>query len=423
MNSTRLKLPLMIAGFVVVLLPLAAAFTGTAAEPVSSLKPIVVTNYVVTTNVVLVTVTNYVVTTNAVVTTNIPAPGSGTVTRKKTKSKPPLPDLSWVPPADEFDWIQLKSGEWLRGTIKALQERKLEFDSEELKLLTFDWKDIRQLRSPRYNELLYGDKQKAAGPITITPDQVTVAGDEPITFPRSDLQSITPGGTRERYWSGKVSAGLTVRAGNTKSVDFNAQVNLQRRTPDTRFKLDYLGNLNSLDDVESADNHRVNTEFDLWLSRRLFLILPAFEFYKDPFQNIDRRFTVGGGLGYDIFARPNLEWSVTTGPAYQHTRFESVQAGEPPDRGTAAMTFGTLFDWQITRRIGFIFEYRGQYTDRDVGETFHHTVATLELDLTKRFEFDVSLVWDRIQSPQPESDGTIPKQDDLRLVLGLGVRF
>jgi len=167
----------------------------------------------------------------------------------------------------------------------------------------------------------------------------------------------------------------------------------------------------------------VNTEFDLWLSRRLFLILPAFEFYKDPFQNINRRFTVGGGLGYDIFARPNLEWSVTAGPAYQHTWFESVQAGEPPDRGTAAMTFGTRFDWQITRRIGFILEYRGQYTDREVGETFHHTVATLELDLTKRFELDVSLVWDRIQSPQPESNGTIPKQDDLRLVVGLGVRF
>src|SRR6185369_5914014 len=55
------------------------------------------------------------------------------------------------PPAGEesFDWIQLKSGEWLKGKIKSLQDEKLEFDSEELNLLTFDWKDIRALRSPR----------------------------------------------------------------------------------------------------------------------------------------------------------------------------------------------------------------------------------------------------------------------------------
>ena len=26
-----------------------------------------------------------------------------------------LPDLSWLPPDDTFDWIQLKSGEWLKG--------------------------------------------------------------------------------------------------------------------------------------------------------------------------------------------------------------------------------------------------------------------------------------------------------------------
>ena len=214
-----------------------------------------------------------------------------------------------------------------------------------------------------------------------------------------------------------------MRAGNTKQVDFNAQANLQRRTPATRFQLEYLGNLSSLDDVESANNHRINSEFDLWLSRRLYAILPLFEYYKDPFQNINRRLTFGGGLGYDIFARPNLEWTVTAGPAYQHTWFESVQAGEPPDHGAAAMTFGSEFDWQITRRVELILEYRGQYTSRDVGETFHHTVATLDFDLTKRFELDISIVWDRTQSPQAESDGSVPKQDDFRLVLGLGMRF
>src|SRR5262249_4506764 len=52
----------------------------------------------------------------------------------------------WQPKllADEAstDWIQLKSGEWLRGRLYGMQNRKLEFESDELDDLKFDWKDI-----------------------------------------------------------------------------------------------------------------------------------------------------------------------------------------------------------------------------------------------------------------------------------------
>jgi hypothetical protein len=38
--------------------------------------------------------------------------------------------------------IQLKSGEWLRGRLYGMQNRKLEFESDELDDLVFDWKDV-----------------------------------------------------------------------------------------------------------------------------------------------------------------------------------------------------------------------------------------------------------------------------------------
>jgi len=91
--------------------------------------------------------------------------------------------------------------------------------------------------------------------------------------------------------------------------------------------------------------------------------------------------------------------------------------------GTAALVFGSRFDWDITRRIELILEYRGQYTSREVGETTHHSVSTLSLELTKRFNLDVSFVWDRITNPKVGSDLVQPKPDDFRLVVGLGVDF
>ncbi|MBI1178165.1 DUF481 domain-containing protein [bacterium] len=278
--------------------------------------------------------------------------------------------------------------------------------------------------SPRSLDILFVDGKKISGPVRITPQHVAVEGTDPRTYDRDQLQSLTPGGSKERnYWTGKVSAGLTLRAGNTKSIDYNAQAHLQRRTPATRLSFDYIGNFSSIDSVESANNHRVNSEFDVWLSRRFYLALPSAEYYRDPFQNLEHRLTVGTGVGYDLIDRRTLEWNINAGPAYQQAWFISSLPGEPGSKSTAALTFGSRFDWDITSRIELILEYRGQYTSQQAGETTHHGVSTLSLELTKRFDVDISFIWDRISNPKVGADGGEPKPDDFRLVVGLGVDF
>jgi putative salt-induced outer membrane protein YdiY len=413
MNANRIKLSSSMANLAFTLAGFAAAARVFGAEPVSSFQPVVVTNYVLVTNSVVVT--NYVMTPNAVVNTNGLIAG-------RTNSL--LPDLSWVPPADSFDWIQLNTGEWLKGRIKAMQDRQIEFFSEKLSDVTFDWKDIRQVRSPRTIDVLFVDGQKVSGPITVTPEQVTVGGAVPSVLPRDQLQSLTPGGSKERdYWSLDLSLGLTLQAGNTKALQYNAQVDLQRRTPATRLSLDYIGNISLINGTENANNHRVNGEFDFWLSQRFYLMLPSVEYYQDPFQNLADRVTVGGGIGYDLIDRPKLEWNITTGPAYQEAWFDSSQPGEPTEKGTAALTFGSRFKWDITHRIKWLVQYRGQYTSKEVGETTHHAVSTLSVDLNKRLTLDVSGIWDRISDPKVGADGVKPKPDDFSLIVGLGVHF
>jgi putative salt-induced outer membrane protein YdiY len=263
-----------------------------------------------------------------------------------------------------------------------------------------------------------------SGPVVITPGRVAVGSSNTTAYARDQLQGFTPGGGKERnYWSGNVSLGLNLRGGNTESVDYNASANLQRRTPGTRFSLNYIGNVSSVDSVDSANNHRVNSEFNLWISRRLYLVLPFAEYYRDPFQNLESRYTLGVGLGYDLIDRPKLEWNITAGPGYQYSEFVSVQPGEPASKGSGAMVFSSSFDWEITRRIELLLEYRLQYTSQEVGETTSHSVSTLSLELTKRFDLNVSFVWDRIANPKVSADGSQPEPNDYQLVLGLGVDF
>ena len=105
-----------------------------------------------------------------------------------------LPDLSWLPPEDGFDWIQLKSGEWLKGTFKGMQERKLDFDSSELDFRSFDWEDIRQVRTAGEVEIRLVDGEIHSGRVLITPTEARTLDITGRTWPRAQLQSLTRSG-------------------------------------------------------------------------------------------------------------------------------------------------------------------------------------------------------------------------------------
>jgi putative salt-induced outer membrane protein YdiY len=377
-----------------------------------------------------------------------------------TKAEPaatPTPSGTGVPwrplepGGDGFDWIQLKSGEWLKGSLKSMQDYSLEFDSEELEWQQFDWEDVYQVRSPhRHQVLLDGrpgegaptqnflllprfsqilafsdERVSVEGSVQVSRDKVTVQGnDGPIVFDRARLIAITPAGSHEiDYWSGKITVGLTALTGNTDSKGTNTTADLTRRTPATRLALDYLGTMEQLEGVESANNHRVTAVFDYWLSRRVYARVPALEYFSDPFTNVAHRFTGIVGLGYDIVHRQNLEWDVSMGPGYQWTKFDTVEAGESDSADTMVFAIGTSAEADITKRVDLNLSYGGQFVSEEAGGALHHTVATLEIELTKVFDVDLSVVWDHVSNPQAAADGTVPEKDDVRSSLSLGVEF
>ncbi|MGE3312414.1 MAG: YdiY family protein [Limisphaerales bacterium] len=320
------------------------------------------------------------------------------------------------------DWIQLNSGEWLRGQLRSMQKRRLEFDSEKLDDRSFDWDDVTQVWAPGANDVLFEDRITASGALRITPETVTVSGLETNTFPRADLVTIAPGGKSELdHWTARISAGLSLRTGNTRQVDYNAHVQLGRYSPSTRLTLEYLGNVGRVDDTDTINNHRATAQFDYFLSGRFFVRVPSVEYYRDVLQNLKHRITAGAGAGYDIVSNDRTLWSLWSGPAYQRNEFDSVESGDDQTTEALALVIGSRFEYELNRRIDLSLEYRGQITRREVGETTHHGVAVFEIELTRRLDLDVSLVWDRISSPQSQSDGSTPLRDDFRLTLGLAV--
>jgi Protein of unknown function, DUF481 len=135
------------------------------------------------------------------------------------------------------------------------------------------------------------------------------------------------------------------------------------------------------------------------------------------------RLTGGVAAGYNIFDRDNLQWFVAAGPSYQYTKFQTVEPGQSDTATTPAGVLNSHFEVDFTRRLTFIQTWQSTFTSQESGQYSHHAVTTLEFEIKRHLNLDVSFVWDYLQNPQTKSDGAIPEKSDRYLTVGLGVRF
>ena len=326
--------------------------------------------------------------------------------------------------------MQLVSGEWLKGEIRAMYNETLEFDSEKLDLLSIDWRDVRYLKSHRATHVHLETYGTAVGRLLVTGERLTVGeGESARQFERSQLVSFTPAGENEvDLWALKFTLGLNLRSGNTEQIDFSSKFSARRRTAETRFLIDYIGNISRTGAgsgalEETVNNHRLSSSLDVYATRRFFYTPLFVEYFRDPFQNMDRRLTLGAGLGYSLQDTARLEWTVNGGVALLNTRYVSVLPGEDIEVSSGALVGGTDVDYEINPRMDFLFRYSIQASRRASGGYTHHMIATLESELTGELDLDVSLLWDRISQPALDEQGRRPKRDDYRLMLGISYAF
>jgi putative salt-induced outer membrane protein YdiY len=337
-------------------------------------------------------------------------------------------EKKWHPESSydgKWDWVQMTSGEWLKGELIALYNDELEFESDEFDEMTLDWEKVAQVYSSQVMNVGLVGQRSATGQLYVDATGIRITGDgQTLEFPRHEVMSITAGVPKEiNFWSMKIFTGLILRTGNSEVRELNFQANIKRRTIRNRIALDMIANQNTTDDEEIANNQRTNARWDKFISDRFFVIPLSAEYFRDPFQNIDARYTGGVGAGYQLMDTSEIEWQVSGGPGYQETRFASVLAGEPESEGTAALGVSTLAEWDVSDWLEFDGEYRLQLVNEASGRANHHLSLSFETEITKRLDFDVSWIWDRIEEPRPDENGVVPEKDDMRTTLGLTFEF
>ena len=331
----------------------------------------------------------------------------------------------FMPQDDGYDWIQLISGEWLKGELIGVFNDEIEFDSDILGELEIDWDDVERIYSQRSFGISIQGQELLSGKIWIDGQNLVIAtAGEEFVFPRQKLVAVTVSATREiDRWSLDLNLGMNARQGNAEFVEYNMIAGAERRTAQSRAFIDYLGSFNETEGVRVANNHRVNVVLDRFSGSRLFWRPFIGQYFRDPFQNIAHQGTLETGLGYELIDTGRTEWDVYGAVGGNHVRRVSVEADKPNNSTSPSFSLGTNFETELTTWMDYLFSFQMTFLDEESGTYQHHLLTTLSTDLIGDIDFDVSLVWDRTENPPPGADGATPEQDDFRLLVSVGFEF
>mgnify|MGYP001822585988 FL=1 len=331
----------------------------------------------------------------------------------------------FTPPPGQYSWVQLDTGEWLKGDIIAIYDEKLAFDSDHFDNLVLDLDDIERIHGRGIFVVAAGQPDPVSGFFQLRGQQVFVeSGGTTLEFHRDALVSLTPLAEQERdRWRGDVKVGLNVREGNTDIWEYSVGTTLQRRTPVSRWTFDYSGYKNETDGERVEDSHRLNLSADRFTGRRIYWRPFSAQYFKDELQNIKHQATVDTGLGYHLIDTPRTTWDLKAGVGGNYLESVSVEVGETTGEWSPVGTLGMDLEVEVTSWLDYELEIDLWFLEEDAGKYQHHIVTVLSSDLFGDLDLDISFEWNRTENPQAAEDSTIPQQDDYRLNVGLSYEF
>ena len=325
---------------------------------------------------------------------------------------------------DGADWIQLVSGEWLRGELLRVRDDNLDFDSDKLDLQTFDRDDVTRIHSAQTDFVVTDDNRVFSGRLIVDGQKVWVVSDRTVQIDRSELLAVVAAGDSDKgRLSGSLNLGFAARSGNTDQVDLTGGASVLLERARSRAQAKYSGVVSTVQDVETANNHRLTSTLDLYLTERTFVTLPGIEFYRDKVQNIDLRTRPYAALGYKVIDTLDQKLRVSAGPAYQSTRLDAGATGDSSTDDTLAGVRSSEFDWDITSDIELNWSYSLTVPFPDTAANNHNMVTSLSVDLTDDLELDGSFVWDRVNRPAANASGEVPLPNDFRTTVGINWTF
>ena len=163
-------------------------------------------------------------------------------------------------------------------------------------------------------------------------------------------------------WNGALTFGALWTAGNTENETVSGAFNAQRRGADDRWTLDLYTNYgkaqvakddpatpaNEEDTDVTTNNSGGGLKYDYFLSKKLYLFANGTG-KVDHVADLDLRYILGLGAGYQVKETEKLKWGTELGLSYVDENFEDNSA----DASFVAARIGSNLTCQLSKTTSF----------------------------------------------------------------------
>jgi hypothetical protein len=236
------------------------------------------------------------------------------------------------------DQVVLNNGDTISGNIVKKDGDKLTLKSDFLGEVSMPWSAVRSVRSDADLTVVLPGGEAVQGKLNTSGNDLQVAtAAGPRTAPLAGVGAIRNTGEQRTYerlqhprllelWTGYFDLGLSLARGNahtdTLATAFNAS-RITRTSKLTTYFNEIFASARINGVTEStASAIRGGWSYNHNISSRTFL--GALNDYEhDRFQNLDLRFVLGGGAGYNVIKKDRMRLDVLGGADYERENFMS----------------------------------------------------------------------------------------------------
>ncbi len=326
------------------------------------------------------------------------------------------------------DQVVMKNGDRITGTIVKLDGKNITVKTANLGVVTAPWDQVASVQSDQPLHVVLKDGKTLVGKLAPVEgkEEVTTA-DAKVDVGAADFAAIRDDDEQKAYerllhpglfelWSGNGSLGLAGTEGNAKTSTFTLAANAARQTNTDKTSITFsavkASALVNGVDANTAQAVRAGIEHDHNVSPRLFVnVFNNYEY--DKFQDLNLRFVVGGGVGYQAVKGGHASLHLVGGADYDHASFST-----PLTRNSAEASWGDDYTLKFTAASSLVQSFRMFNNLSTLGAYRLNASLSVATKVKKWLTWNLALSDNYLSDPVPGR-----KPNDWLYTTGLGVTF
>jgi hypothetical protein len=331
--------------------------------------------------------------------------------------------LAWA------DQITFKNGDRVTGSIVKKDKNNLTIKGVVTGVITVPWDQVVSIQSDAKLNVVLKDKTVQSslatsdGKVELKEPNQAVPFADIVTIRNADEEAayeklLHPG--LLQLWTGTATLGFAGTAGNSVTSTFNTTVATSRTTNSDKTSV-YFNAVKASATANGVNSDTAEAVRGGWAYSRNFtpraFVSVNNDYEFDKFQDLDLRFSAGGGLGYSVWKKERGRFDLVGGAAYEHDNFSATPALAATTRSLANAYWGDAFTYKLSTVTSLTQSFR-MFDDLSASH------SRINFDLAFNSKIKKWLTWTMGISDRYLSD-PVPgrKTNDLIYTTGLGITF